>query len=62
MRRPKVEHLVAIMLQTYRPKDKARMTQILDEAKINMDSLIQILARHGLEEKWQAFRRQFHGE
>ncbi|MBM3333065.1 hypothetical protein FJY63_00220 [Candidatus Sumerlaeota bacterium] len=55
----RAEHLLAIMLQTGRPKDRARMTHLLEEAKINADFLRQILKRHGLQAKWQEFRRRF---
>ncbi len=55
----RAEHLMAIMLQTYRPKDKARMTQMLEEADIDRDLLTGILERHGLLEKWQRFTGQF---
>jgi len=58
----RAEHLLAIMLQTYRPKDKARMTRFLEEAKVDRNDLTEILKRHGLEKKWHDFTRRFHGE
>lgn len=56
------EHLLAIMLQTDRPKDRIRITQLLEETKIDMDFLLEIFERHGLLEKWQKFRSNFYGK
>ena len=53
----RAEHLLAICLQTDRPKDRARMTQLLAEADIDKGSLEKVLERHGLLKKWQAFRK-----
>jgi hypothetical protein len=58
----RLEHLLAIMLQTYRPKDKTRMTQLLDVATVDENSFKRILRSHGLEWKWQEFRRRFYGD
>jgi len=58
----RVEHLLAIMLQTDRPKDRTRITQILEEASVDEKALSDILERHGLQEKWQAFRKLYYGE
>ncbi len=58
----RVEHLLAIMLQTNRPKDKARMPQLLEQAKIDSDYLKEILQRHGLRKKWTEFKRRFYGK
>ncbi|MDZ7304893.1 MAG: nucleotidyltransferase [candidate division KSB1 bacterium] len=58
----RVEHLLAIMLQTDRPKDRTRITQLLEQAKINMDYLLDIFKRHGLLDKWQRFRKRFYGK
>lgn len=49
-----LEHLLAIMLDTGRPKDKARIHQVVDEAKWNAKKLKAILERHHLEKKWGA--------
>ncbi len=57
----RAEHLLAIMLQTGRPKDKARITQMLEEARMDRDYLARILDRHGLSKKWREFKRQFYG-
>jgi len=53
----RAEHLVAIMLQTGRPKDRERMAQFLDVADMDVGSLTTVLFRHGLERKWQEFQR-----
>ena len=58
----RVEHLLAIMLQTYRPKDRERILLILDEAPIDMPYLENVLERHGLQEKWSKFRRRYDEE
>lgn len=55
------EYLVAISLQTDRPKDRARLPQLLDQADIDGRALATILKRHGLESKWQKIRRQNSG-
>jgi len=47
----KMEHLLAIMLQTDRPKDRARITQLMDETKINMKNFLTVLKRHNLMNK-----------
>ena len=49
------EHLVAIMLQTGRTKDYARVAKFLEEGVVNVDRLTDILARHQLTEKWREF-------
>ncbi len=58
----RAEHLMAIMLQTYRPKDRERMLLILEEIQIDMLYLESILERHGLQEKWHKFRRRYNEE
>jgi hypothetical protein len=54
-----VEHLVAIMVQTGRPKDYARILRFLEAEAVNVAALEPILARHGLSEPWQKFLRKF---
>ncbi len=58
----RVEHLLAIMLQTDRPKDRARMVQLLEEATVDKSRLAGVLKRHGLRRKWGGFKRRFYGE
>ncbi|MBW1795426.1 MAG: hypothetical protein JRJ38_13525 [Deltaproteobacteria bacterium] len=58
----RAEYLLAIMLQTYRPKDRERMLLLLDEAQVDMLCLENILERHGLQKKWREFRRRYDEE
>lgn len=58
----RAEHLVAIMLQTDRPKDRARMAQLLEEASIHKGRLDRILKRHDLWQRWHKFRDRFYEE
>ena len=58
----RAEYLLAIMLQTNRPKDKTRMVQLLEEATVDKDRLTAILRRHGLQSKWIEFRKRFYGK
>ena len=51
----KAEYLIAIMLQTFRPKDKERIIKLLDESKIDMKYLKGILKRHNLFERFNHF-------
>jgi hypothetical protein len=53
------EHLVAIMLDTGRAKDYARITCFLDAGAVDPDNLADVLSRHNLEAKWEDFRRKF---
>lgn len=52
----KLEYLMAIMLQTYRPKDRERLVLVLDEAKLDNALLDDILSRHGLLARWKEFK------
>jgi hypothetical protein len=45
----KVEYLIAIMLQTYRPKDKERILKALSEAEIDRERLGKILEKFNLK-------------
>lgn len=53
------EHLVAIALQTGRPKDNIRILQFVEQEAVNRRRLSEILQRHGLVEKWQRFQRRY---
>lgn len=53
------EHLVAIMLQTGRLKDYARIQQFLENKVVDNMRLTSILKRHDLERKWIAFERDY---
>ena len=56
----RAEHLIAIMIQTFRPKDKERIIKIIDEAKINKKYLLEILQKHGLEDKFKQFVKLYY--
>ena len=56
----RLEHLLAIVLQTDRPKDRARLPYLLDQAKVDQPALARIIKRHGLEAKWKKFKRINH--
>jgi len=58
----RAEYLIAIMIQTSRPKDKERMIKILDEAEIEKGYLTKILRKCGLEEKFERFVRLYYEE
>ncbi len=49
----RAEHLVAIMLDTGRPKDYLRINMFLEQGAVNIRSLNVILQRHGLMQKWK---------
>lgn len=48
----KIEYLLAIMLDTNRPKDRERIGKLLDEASFDQNLLTSILKRHSLQERW----------
>src|SRR2546421_4127753 len=52
------EHLVAIMLQTGRLKDHARIAQFIEHEVVDQKRLAVILERHGLSKKWETLNRQ----
>jgi len=52
----RLEHLLAIMVQTGRAKDKARASQVMEETKPDDAALSAVLSRHGLLAKWQRWR------
>ena len=53
------EHLAAIALQTGRAKDKARLLQFIETGVLDPARFQAILGRHGLQEAWQRFEKQF---
>jgi hypothetical protein len=55
------EYLIAIMLQTYRPKDKERLIKFLDQCDFSSKSLHTILETHTLKEQFERFKREFYG-
>lgn len=56
------EHLAAIMLQTGRPKDYARLAQFIESDILNQSRLQEILVRHNLGSKWVQYRQRFAGD
>ena len=51
-----VEYLIAVMLQTYRPKDKERLVKVFEDAKIDIELLKKILKKHGLYDRYVQFK------
>jgi len=51
----RAEHVVATALRVGRPKDLIRITQFLDQKKVEPVKLRAVLARHGLRPKWDQF-------
>jgi hypothetical protein len=51
-----LEYLVAVMFQTYRPKDRERLVKVFEEAKIDLKSLKRILKKYGLFDKYVKFK------
>lgn len=49
----RAEHLLAIALQTGRPKDMERIALFLKDASWDRSLLSDILDRHGLKKKWE---------
>ena len=56
------EFLVAVMLQTYRPKDKERLARIFEESKPDGRKLLGILKRHGLIDRYREFQEKNLGK
>ena len=52
----RLEHLLAIMLQTGRPKDWQRAAMVSASAPFDESRLLDILNRHGLTETWNRIR------
>lgn len=53
------EHLMALCLQTGRPKDHARLVQFAQEGHHSQTLFLDILQRHGLEKRWSEFQSRF---
>lgn len=62
MRVMTAEHLTAIALKTGLPKDFTRILQFIESGALDAGKLDQILARHGLLEKWERFGQRFLGD
>jgi hypothetical protein len=55
----RAEHLVAIMLDTGRPKDFLRISMFLEQGAVDMRRLNAVLRRHQLMNKWLANKARF---
>ena len=53
------EYLMAICLQTGRPKDLARLLQFTEESGADMERFAEILQRHILVKAWEDFRVRY---
>jgi hypothetical protein len=53
----RAEHLLVIMLQTGRPKDRERFQALLAEAVVERPILEALVQRFGLEERWRSWIR-----
>lgn len=53
------EHLIAIALQTGRPKDMTRIVQFIHAGRFDEDVLRGIFQRHGLSPQWEDFQGRF---
>ena len=51
-----LEYLIAVMLQTYRPKDRERLVKVFEEAKVDLKLLKKILKKFGLYDKYIQFK------
>ena len=54
-----LEYLVAIMIQTYRAKDRERLIKIFEEAEVDLRLLRKILKKYNLHDKYAEFRRRY---
>jgi hypothetical protein len=55
----RLEHLLAIMLQTGRAKDRERLASVLDQAVPDQACLNDILGRHDLCDRWARWMARF---
>lgn len=56
----KAEYLIAIMLQTYRPKDRERVIKFLDESDFDTEELERILLKFNLKDKFEKLMRFYN--
>jgi hypothetical protein len=49
----RAEHLVAIAVQTGREKDRQRVHLLMEQALMNPEYLVGVLAHHSMEAKWR---------
>jgi hypothetical protein len=53
------EYLIAIMLDTNRPKDRERILMMLEEAEISEDRLLEVLKKHELLPSYTEFKKKY---
>jgi hypothetical protein len=53
------EHLAAELLRSGRPKDHARVIDLIELEQVDMRVFRDIIHRHGLAEKWKEFATRF---
>jgi len=51
----KIEYLLAVMIDTNRPKDRERLKRLLNEVSFDQKMLDLILDRHSLRRKWEMY-------
>lgn len=56
------EYLIAIMLQTMRPKDKERLITIFDNYNVSQELLDSILSKHKLTTVYKKFMGRYYGK
>lgn len=54
-----LEYLIAVMFQTYRPKDRERLVKVFEEAKIDLKLLKRIIKKYGLYDKYVQFKEMY---
>jgi hypothetical protein len=57
----KPEYLIALMLQTYRSKDKERLSKFLQETTIDYPLLDSILLKYNLKAVFETFKEHYYG-
>jgi hypothetical protein len=58
----KPEYLIALMLQTYRAKDRERLIKFLEETGIDYSLLDSILLKYNLKTVFEAFKERYYGK
>lgn len=56
------EHLVAIALQSARPKDLSRVIRFIEHEALEQNRLECVLAHHELTAKWEKFNKEFFND
>jgi len=56
-----LEYLIAVMLQTYRAKDRERIIKIFEEVRIDQKFLKKLLKKYNLYGKYTEFRGLYFG-